>query len=232
MRRLAGLLGVMVVGALLGATSGSARPGDNPKLSGSVGPDYTITLKNADGVRVTHLDPGTYDIQVQDNSGFHNFHLTGPGVDKATGVEETGTQTWTVTLQDGTYVYVCDEHSSSMRGTFTVGAITPPPPSEGTGAITATTKLVLTDGPGFTISLKTAAGKSFKAMRRGTYTVLVRDKSAIHNAHVTAPGGVSKKTGVAFVGRATWKLRLTKTGTLRYRCDPHTATLHGSKKIV
>jgi plastocyanin len=69
-------------------------------------------------------------------------------------------------------------------------------------------------------------------MKRGTYTVLVRDKSAIHNAHVIAPGGVSKKTGVAFVGTTTWKLRLTKTGTLRYRCDPHAATLHGSKNVV
>ena len=232
MRRLAGVIGLFAVGTLLGATGGSAHPGDNPKLSGSVGPDYTITLRNADGVKVTHLDPGMYDIQVQDNSGFHNFHLSGPGADKATGVEETGTQTWTVTFQNGTYVYVCDEHSSSMRGSFTVGAATPPPPSGGTGAITAKTKLVLTDGPGFTISLKTAAGKSFKSMKRGTYTVLVRDRSAIHNAHVIAPGGVSKKTGVAFVGTTTWKLRLTKTGTLRYRCDPHAATLHGSKNVV
>jgi hypothetical protein len=148
MRRLAGVSGLIAVGALLGASGGSARPGDNPKLSGSVGPDYTITLRNADGVNVTHLDPGTYDIQIHDNSGFHNFHLSGPGVDKATGVEETGAQTWTVTFQNGTYVYVCDEHSSSMRGSFTVGAVTPPPPSGGTEAITAKTKLVLTDGPG------------------------------------------------------------------------------------
>jgi plastocyanin len=98
--------------------------------------------------------------------------------------------------------------------------------------ITAKTKLVLTVGPGFTISLKTATGKSFTSMKRGTYTILVRDKAGIHNAHLMAPGRVSKKTGVSFVGNVTWKVKLAKTGTLRFQCDPHASTMHGAKKIV
>jgi len=27
-------------------------------------------------------------------------------------------------------------------------------------------------------------------------------------------------------------VKFTKTGTLRYQCDPHATTMHGSKKIV
>lgn len=98
--------------------------------------------------------------------------------------------------------------------------------------VTPGTKLVLTVGPGFTISLKTATGKSFTSLKRGSYTIVVRDKASIHNAHLIAPGGISKKTGVSFVGTVTWKVKFTKTGTLRYQCDPHAFSIHGSKKIV
>jgi plastocyanin len=98
--------------------------------------------------------------------------------------------------------------------------------------VTPGTKLSLTVGPGFTISLKTATGKSFTSLKRGTYTIVVRDKADIHNAHLIAPGGISKKTGVSFVGTVTWKVKLTKTGALRYQCDPHASSIHGSKKIV
>jgi hypothetical protein len=223
-------LAVALAAALLGATNGSAGSAENPKLFGTVGPEFTITLKNAAGATVTNIDPGTYDVQVTDNSAFHSFHLKGPGVDNTSGVQETGTQTWTVTIQNGSYAYFCDMHPSSMRGTFIAG--TPTPPVGTPSAITAKTHLVLKVGPGFTITLKTAAGKSFKAMKRGTYTILVRDLASIHNAHLTAPGGVNKKTGVAFVGKVTWKVKLSKVGTLRFRCDPHASTLHGSKKIV
>jgi plastocyanin len=98
--------------------------------------------------------------------------------------------------------------------------------------VTPGTKLALTVGPGFTISLKTATGKSFTSLKRGSYTIVVRDKADIHNAHLMAPGGISKKTGVSFVGTVTWKVKLTKTGVLRYQCDPHASSLHGSKKLI
>src|SRR5205823_2406075 len=76
------------------------------------------------GTRVTHLDPGTYTIDVNDLADVHNFHLFGPGVTEATTVEGTGTATWTVTFQDGaTYTYVCDAHPGSMIGKFTVGNV-------------------------------------------------------------------------------------------------------------
>lgn len=91
-------------------------------LKGSVGPGFTITLKSASGSKVTKLKPGLYAIQVSDKSGIHNFHLKGPGVNKEiTAVGFQGSKTYTVTLKKGKYTYVCDPHSTSMNGSFTVG---------------------------------------------------------------------------------------------------------------
>jgi plastocyanin len=94
-----------------GATTG--------KLVGTVGPGFTITLKQA-GKVVTTLKAGTYTITVQDKSNIHDFHLSGPGLNKKTTVGGLGTTTWKVTLKKGTYKYVCDPHSTIMHGTFKV----------------------------------------------------------------------------------------------------------------
>jgi plastocyanin len=91
------------------------------KLVASVGPGFTITLTRG-GKKVTSLKPGAYSITVNDKSTFHNFHLKGPGVNKATSVAFKGTpkKPWTVTLKRGTYTYVCDPHAAQMKGSFRV----------------------------------------------------------------------------------------------------------------
>jgi plastocyanin len=90
------------------------------KLTGRVGPGFTISLKH-EGETVKKLDPGTYTLTVQDKASIHDFHLMGPGVNKVvTTVPFTGTKTVTVTLKKGKYTYQCDPHSTAMRGTFTV----------------------------------------------------------------------------------------------------------------
>jgi plastocyanin len=91
------------------------------RLYARVGPGTTITLKRADGSLVTHLSPGTKQITVPDRASGHNFHLTGPGVDRRTGVSFVGRRRWTVTLHRGTYTYLCDVHPNTMRRTFSVG---------------------------------------------------------------------------------------------------------------
>lgn len=90
-------------------------------LSGSVGPGFEISLKDANGADVTTLAAGTYTVNVDDQSDIHNFHLSGPGgVDVATEVGETGTTSWQVTFEAGSYHFQCDPHASQMNGDFEV----------------------------------------------------------------------------------------------------------------
>lgn len=121
--------------------------------------------------------------------------------------------------------------ATAMLLTATGGGATPTTELQGAPVVTAKTKLVLTTGPGFSITLKTAAGKAFKSMKTGTYTVTVRDRSSIHNAHVVAPG-YNRKTIVPSVGTQTWKVKLAKVGTLRFLCDPHASSMKGSATVV
>ncbi len=229
MIRAAALAVALAVAAFIGAANGAAVSTQNPKLFGTVGPEFSINLRDAQGNRVTKLDPGAYDIEVEDLADLHSFHLEGPGVDRRTAVEFTGTVNWTVTFTDGKYTYHCDPHPG-LAGTFTAGNPPPPPP---TGVVTAKTKLVLTAGPAEVITLTTSAGKPVKTMKRGTYTVTVRDRGRIHDAHLVAPGYNRTTTPLTYVGTQVWKVKLAKVGTLRFYCDPHRLTgMRGSAKIV
>jgi len=221
---------VLATAALLLASGGSARSTQETKLFGTVGPDFSISLVDAQGNDVSKLDPGTYVIQVKDLSDFHNFHLFGTGVNESTGIGATGDVTWTVTFTDGIYRYVCDAHPTSMIGRFTVGTpptTAPPPPPTSTPK-----KLVLSSGPAYSITLKTTAGKAVRSLKLGTYTVVVRDRSSVHDAHIIAPG-FDRRTTVPFVGTRTWKMKLARTGKLRFLCDPHASQgMRGSAKIT
>jgi plastocyanin len=205
--------------------AGSAA--DNPTLQASVGPGFTISLKDANGAAVTHLDPGTYNVHVNDLGVEHNFHLSGPGVDQATSVENTEDVTWMVTFTDGAYHFQCDAHASSMKGDFGVGTSSgpppppppaPPPPPSG---FAKGTTLKGTVGPGFTISLKDKVRKAVRKVKAGKrYTIRISDKSASHNFHLYGPGD-KKKTSVIKKASVTWKLKFKKGKTYRFRCDAH-----------
>ena len=112
------LLAALAVGTLaVSAPSQAALP----KLTGTVGPGFTITLTKA-GKKVKTLKAGKYTIVIHDKSNIHNFHLKGPGLNKLTNVSYVGNKTWTVTLKKGTYKYVCDPHATSMKGSINVTA--------------------------------------------------------------------------------------------------------------
>lgn len=117
--------------ALLILLPGAARGVGEPRLIGTVRDDLTITLKDVNGNPVTSVGPGTYDFEIHDETFSHNFHLTGPGVDRRTEVADVETTTWEdVVLQPAsTYQFVCDPHADFMKGSFTTpGASAPPPP--------------------------------------------------------------------------------------------------------
>jgi hypothetical protein len=185
-------------------------------LFATVGPDFTISLRTADGQTVTQLDPGPYRIVVEDRSDFHNFHLSGPGVGLATDVEALESVTWEVTFVEGRYTFVCDPHATQMKGAFTVG--NPPP-------LPVTVRLVATVGPSNTITL-TRNGARVRTLTAGAYVITVRDRSKRHNFHLTGPG-VNRKTAVGRTGTVTWRLTL-RAGSFRYVSDPQARRVRGS----
>ncbi|MDX6398104.1 MAG: hypothetical protein QOJ43_1512 [Gaiellaceae bacterium] len=222
MMRLRGLFVVAVSAAcVLAPAAISAVAG---QLDGTVGPGFSINLRNADGTTVTKLDPGTYEIVVHDESVEHNFHLFGPGVNEATQVEETGTVTWTVTFGDGRYTLQCDPHSLQMKRTFISGNPPPEPKPK------PPTTLLATVGPKSTISLRDAAGRVIKTVKSGAYSITVRDRSKLHNFHLVGKG-VNRKTGKAAVGTFTWNVSLGK-GALRFFSDQSPTKVKGSITVA
>ena len=115
MRKLIVMLGATTVALVLTLGAGAA----GTKLAGTDGPGFTITLTKG-GKKVSKLAPGKYTFAINDKSGMHNFHLTGAGVNKSTAVSFVGKKTWTLTLQKGTYKFVCDPHRTYMKGSFKV----------------------------------------------------------------------------------------------------------------
>jgi plastocyanin len=225
---------VLVLPALLGALFAwpSAAFAQTPtRLIAEVGQNdaFTISLRTASGGSVDNVPAGTYEIEVNDHSGMHNFHLTGPGVDRRTTEAFVGRETWTVTLQDGRYTFVCDPHPTQMRGSFTVGTAPPPPPPPPPPAPSVTT-LIATVGPGRTISLRTRSGRRVRQVRRGRYRVVVHDRSPTHNFHLRGPG-LNKRTTVPFRGSRTWTVTLRR-GIYRFVCDPHAVGMRGSFRVT
>ena len=233
--RIALAAAVLLAVALPGGSAGQSAT----RLIGTVGPGFTITLTDANGTRVTQLQPGAYQIEIDDRSEMHNFHLTGPGVNQRTDVGFVGQTTWTVTLTTGTYTYLCDPHPATMRGTFSVGGASPPPPPpmppppppppprSGSSRLPV---LVASVGPGFSIRLAKSGGGRASSVKAGRYRITVRDRSEHHNFHLVGRG-VNKRTSVAFVGTQTWTVTLRKGRTYRFVCDPHARSMRGRLRV-
>ena len=97
-----------------------------PKLTGTVGPGFTIVLKKGTA-KVTTLKAGTYVFVVTDKSSIHNFTIErqkgGPKIEKVlTGTSFQGKKTVTFTLKKGSWKYYCSIHEPQMFGFFKVTA--------------------------------------------------------------------------------------------------------------
>ena len=112
---------VAAVAAAALAATGSGSAASAKTINGTVGPGFTIGL-TMNGKKVTKLKARTpYRFVISDRSSDHDFHLSGPGLNRVlTGVGYTGTKSFVLRLKEGSYRFVCDPHSGFMRGRFLV----------------------------------------------------------------------------------------------------------------
>jgi len=113
-RKLVPVLTALAVVAALSVAGAAQAASAAKKINGTVGPGFTITVAKKT------VKAGKYTFVIKDRSSAHNWHITGPGVNKKTSVSGTGTKRITVKLKKGTYTIVCDPHSSTMRTTLRV----------------------------------------------------------------------------------------------------------------
>ena len=121
MRKTGVLMLITVVVAAILVAGASARRSATTVLTGTVGPGYTINLKQGSKA-VKTLKAGTYKLVIHDKSSIHGWSLDGPhGFAKdISPVPGTGTKTVTLKLKAGGYKFYCPAHEAEMFGHFTV----------------------------------------------------------------------------------------------------------------
>jgi plastocyanin len=112
--------------AMLG-TAGAAMAfssATTPTLKGTVGPAFTIALKDSAGHKVKTLKAGTYKIAITDKADIHTFSLKqlGGGTfnKDLTSAAFQGKKTVKVKLTKGKWQFYCAVHPTDMFGNFTV----------------------------------------------------------------------------------------------------------------
>ena len=91
----------------------------------SVGPGRAISLKTETGKPVVALASGPYRIAVSDRSAVDNFHLTGPDIDKKTGLKFRGKIVWKVDIGGAVpygsrYSFSSDRTGARLRRAFRI----------------------------------------------------------------------------------------------------------------
>src|SRR5215208_211467 len=75
----------------------------------------SVDAAGAARLGATSVPAGRFRIVVNDRSRTGNFHLTGPGVNKRTGLSFRGAATWRVRLARGVYKYGSDRQGLTKR---------------------------------------------------------------------------------------------------------------------
>src|SRR5919199_5436224 len=82
----------------------------------------------------------------------------------------------------------------------------------------------------FDITLNDSSGKKVLSLAPGTYTIVVHDRSAIHNFHLASNDDptVDFRTDVPFVGEMTFTATFKPGLRYAYACEPHWQVMNGS----
>lgn len=119
-RKCLALLMLVGVAAVIASTA-FGRTTATPTLNATVGPGFTISLKQ-NGKAVKTLKAGAYRLVIADKANIHAFSLDGPhgyAVD-FTKVPYVGIKIYTAHLKAGPYKFYCPPHESLMFGHFKV----------------------------------------------------------------------------------------------------------------
>jgi hypothetical protein len=182
-----------------------AAASDEPVIVGTVGPGFTIDLKDTKGAEVVTLTPGRYHLIVHDLSSEHNFVMADEPAGRKfviqTEVPFVGDSSFDLDLTAGNYAYACAPHFETMNGRFLVLTPLPPPPKQLSGAVTAAGRATLTP----------------RKVAAGPYRLTVRDRSKARGFRLVGLGA-PRTTARKFVGTKSWTFRL-KPGTYRFGTD-------------
>ena len=239
------VLGVVVCAAAGARVALSSQTAVSSTMHAFVHDDESIGLRFDDGSDVGNqarnapvIPPGTYTIQAVDDSGAHNFHLQGPGVDVGTTIGGLATPTWTVTFQPGAhYRFQCDDHPDFMYGEFntsgagsggtsggstsggsTSGGSTSGGSTSSGGGTSSNTGTKPAAVLGTLIGRVNPVGKlvltyggiPVTKVNAGRYKITVADKTPTRSFVVGKAGGArTTVSGVAFVGTRSATLNLS-----------------------
>src|SRR4051794_19110320 len=102
-------------------------------------------------------------------------------------------------------------------------------PSRGTRTDDHQLEAIVGTNDGFDIGLFFANGERVVTLPPGTYTIVVHDRSAIHDFHLASnfDSTVNFRTDVPFVGDQTFTVTFRSDTEYAYACEPHFQTMNG-----
>jgi hypothetical protein len=87
------------------------------------------------------------------------------------------------------------------------------------------------DPEAYEIALLDDDGQPVTTLPAGDYELTFRDRSQMHNFHLTGPGDVDVATDVAGTDESTVEITLV-AGTYDFVCDPHQGSMSGSVEVT
>lgn len=116
-----GTIRVGTGGATPTTTTATPRaPAPGRRYVARVGPGSTISLRTTRGARVRTIERGPVTLLVQDRSSTLNFHLSGNGIDRRTGIVQRADVTWKLSLRPGILRFRSDTGPARLRGSVRI----------------------------------------------------------------------------------------------------------------
>jgi plastocyanin len=95
---------------------------------------------------------------------------------------------------------------------------------------TTTLNAIVGTNDGYNITLNDASGTKVSRLAPGIYTVVVDDRSKLHNFHLASNDDptVDFRTELAFVGQQSFTVTFKNNMKYAYACEPHWQVMNGS----